>query len=172
MAEGPRVARPTPNVDSHRMSDGEDGVQVVLGRAGEGQITFLEPVVMTDGSRYTRVPILLQSPGLTAESAIELEGWGGWTTGLVTFFDAMAAEWRGWDGVREWRDDGGSQTDRIMATHDGLGTVELRISTSPKLGWTDGEGNWTIEVVVPVDPGALEAAASGLRRLLGGLAPT
>jgi hypothetical protein len=150
------------------MNDQENAVRVVLGRAGEGQITFLEPVVMTDGSGYTRVPILLHAPGLSAESAIELEGWGGWTTGLVAFFEAMAAEWRGWDGVKEWRDDGDYRTDRIAATNDGLGTVELRISTSPRLGWTDNEGKWTLELVVPVDPGALEAAASGLRRLLGG----
>ena len=31
----------------------------MLGRAGEGRITFLEPVVMTDGSGYARLPIIL-----------------------------------------------------------------------------------------------------------------
>ena len=101
---------------------------------------------------------------------MELEGWGGWTTSLVAFFEAMAAEWRGWDGVKEWIDDDDYRTDKIAATHDGLGTVELRISTSPRLGWTADEGKWTLELVVPVDPGALEAAALGMRRLLGDLA--
>ena|SRR6266850_1659307 len=160
------------NVDSHQMSDQVEATSVVLGRVGEGQITFFEPVVMTDGSGYTRVPILIEAPGLSAESAIELEGWGGWTTGLVAFFEDMAADWRGWDGVKEWSDDGDYRTDRIAATHDGLGTVELRISTSPRLGSNDNEGKWTVELVVAIDPGALEAAASGVRRLLVGPATT
>lgn len=154
------------------MNDQADVAGVVVGREGEGQITFLQPVVMTDGSEYARLPIVLKAPGLSAESAIELEDWGGWATGLVAFFEAMAAEWRGWDGVKEWSDDGDYRTDTITATHDGLGTVELRISTSPRLGWTADEGKWALELIVPVDPGALDAAASGLRRLLGGLATT
>jgi hypothetical protein len=128
------------------MNDQEAAATVALGRIGEGQITFLQPVVMTDGSGYTRLPIVLKAPGLSAESALELQGWGGWTTSLVGFFDAMAAEWRGWDGVKEWSDDGDYRTDRIAATHDGLGTIEMRISTSPRLGWNGEEGNWTLEL--------------------------
>ena len=149
------------------MNDQGEAVNVVVGRVGEGQITFHRPVVMPDGSSHTLIPILLEAPGLSAESTIELEGWGGWITGLVAFFEAMAAEWRGWDGVKAWSDDGEGRTDRIAATHDGLGTVELRISTSPRLGWTDDEGEWTLELVVPVDAGALQAASSDMRRLLG-----
>lgn len=152
------------------MNDQADAAGVLLGRVGEGQITFLQPVVMTDGSAYTRVPLIIKAPGLSAESAIELERWGGWTTDLVAFFEAMAAAWRGWDGAKEWNDDGVYRTDTITATHDGLGTVEMRISTSPRLGWTDDEGKWTLELVIHVDAGALEAAASGMRRLLEGLA--
>jgi hypothetical protein len=127
---------------------------------------------MTDGSGYTRLPIILKAPGLSAESAMELQGWGGWTKGLVAFFEAMAAEWRGWDGVKEWSDDGDYRTDKIAATHDGLGTIEMRISTSPRLGWNAEEGNWTLELVITVDAGALEATASGMGRLLGRLATT
>ena len=126
----------------------------------------------TDGSGYTRLPIVLKAPGLSAESAIELQGWGGWTTGIVAYFEAMAAECRGWDGVKEWSDDGDYRTDRIAATHDGLGTIEIRISTSPRLRWNDEEGTWTLELVVTVDAGALEATASGMRRLLDGSATT
>jgi hypothetical protein len=143
----------------------DDG-RVVIGRVGEARVTFLRPVVTADGSNYVRVPILLEAPGLSAESVLELEGWGGWTVGLIEFFADMATHWRGWEGVKEWRDDGDFRTDMIRATHDGLGTIEMLISTSPRIGISQTEGKWSLELVVPIDPGALESITDGLRRLL------
>jgi hypothetical protein len=142
----------------------EPGIEgVLVGRPTEGQLTFGNPAVATDGSGYTRLPMLISAQGLSATVDVELESWGGGAPSLVGYFADMAAGWRGWVGTKEWHDDGATVS--MSATHDGVGTVSLRVSIDPATGW-EGPGAWKLEVVVGLDPGSLDAAVSGLRRLL------
>ncbi|WP_411675059.1 DUF6228 family protein [Acidipropionibacterium acidipropionici] len=56
----------------------------------------------------------LRLPGLSARTDVyEFNGFGG----LADFFSGMVADWRGWQGVREWESLEGDM--RIEATHDG-----------------------------------------------------
>ena len=136
---------------------------VRLGRAAEGHVTFGIPVVATDGSGYTRMPLVIEAQGLSATSTVELEDWGGGAPSLIAYFADMAADWRGWDGVKEWHDDGGALG--LSATHDGIGTIALTVSATPNVGWA-GPGSWQLEAVVALDPGSLDTAVTELRRLL------
>jgi hypothetical protein len=88
----------------------------------------------------------------------------GWRRArLIAFFADMAASWRGWAGAKEWNDDGPGVA--MSATHDGVGTIALRVATSPSAGW-EGPGSWKVAAVVGVDPGSLDATVDALRRLL------
>ncbi len=106
---------------------------VLVGRLAEGQLTFSNPVVATDGSGYTRLPMLMSAQGLSATVDVELETWGGGAPSLIAYFADMAAGWRGWVGPKDWHDD--DATVSMSATHDGVGTVALRVSTDKAAGW-------------------------------------
>jgi len=151
--------------DEPGMSTGVDETKVTIGRATEGRITFSVPVAATDGSGYVQLPMLVEQQRLSVASTIELESWGGGAAGLLTFFAEMATAWRGWHGRREWHDDGGSVS--MSASHDGIGTIALRVSAMP-LQWDEQRpGSWRLDAVVALDPGSLDVAVLDLRRLLG-----
>jgi hypothetical protein len=151
--------------DEPGLSMGVDHPTVTIGRAIEGRITFSAPVVAIDDAGYVRLPMLVEQQDLSVASTIELQGWGGGASGLLAFFAEMAAAWRGWHGRREWHDDGGSVL--MSASHDGIGTIALRVSVRP-FPWNEElPGFWRLEVVVGLDPGSLDVAVNNLRRLLG-----
>jgi hypothetical protein len=150
--------------DEPGMSTG-DQTTVTIGRPTEGRITFSAPVAATDRSGYVELRMLVEQQGLSVAGTIELEGWGGGASGLVAFFDEMASGWRGWHGRREWRDDGGSVS--MSASHDGIGTIALRVLVMP-FQWSEEQpGSWRLEAVVALDPGSLDVAVRDLRGLLG-----
>jgi hypothetical protein len=81
-----------------------DASRVVIGD-GESTLTIGRPVRSAHDHRSMSVPIHLRSDGLVAETSIECEGWGAGSDGLIAFFTGLDRDWRGWAGVREWRDD-------------------------------------------------------------------
>jgi hypothetical protein len=136
---------------------------LLVGRAGEASLSVGQPDVANDGSGYVRLPIYLEAVGLSAHSTIELENWGGGAPGLIAYFKDLAASWKGWQGSKQWHDDGANV--EISATHDGIGTIAMAVSVAPFTGW-DGPGSWTLRIVVPVDPGALDSVVAKLQELL------
>lgn len=81
--------------------------------------------------------------------------WGA--EGLVRLFAEMAAEWRGWDGTKEWSAVEGDFA--LSATHNRLGVIVLRASL-----WRHEPLEWTASVDLALDAGEqLSAAAAGVR---------
>jgi hypothetical protein len=139
-----------------------DGPFVTVGRPTEGQLTFLKPV--RNGPHDVRLPIRIEAVGLSANSNAELAGWGGGVPGLIAYFAEITEAWRGWTGPKEWRDDEGML--HVSATHDGVGTISLRLTATPLAGW-DGPGSWRVTATIAMEAGSLDATLVALRELLG-----
>ncbi len=140
-----------------------DSDDVVIGRSGEATVAFGRPDVAGDGS-VTRLPVRLSAGGVSSITRMDLAAWSDGSSRLIAYFDDLAASWQGWDGAREFGDDGPNVS--MSATHDRIGLVKLVISEDPYARW-DGPGAWRLRVVVPIDPGALEQIAKKIRLLLG-----
>jgi hypothetical protein len=106
----------------------------------------------------------LSASTLTATTSIEIEEWSGGVKSLAAYFDDLAGAWQGWQGSKDWEDDGPSIA--MHATHDGIGLVSLSVSAVSHSGWV-GPGSWELRVTVPVEPGSLPALATRIRGLLG-----
>lgn len=76
---------------------------------------------------------------------------------LADFFETLARDWRGWEGIRTWDAYKGGL--RIDATVDALGHVLLAVELRER---SDG---WLVRGDVPLDAGQLE----GVARHVGGL---
>lgn len=138
------------------------GPFVTVGRPPEGQVTFLKPVLLY-GVDDVRLPIRIEAVGLSVDSNAELASWGGGVPGLIGYFVEMAQAWRGWTGPRERHDDEGML--EMSATHDGLGTIAVRVSATPLSGW-DAPGSWKVTATIAVEAGSLDATVKELREVL------
>lgn len=146
-----------------------DGHTVRLGGTTDGSITFGEPVVGSTDAGYMGVPMRIDGPGLSAQTTLELHGWGGWTVGFLAYFADMAASWRGWTGAKDWHDDGWIV--QLNATHDGIRIIKFAVSTTPLPG-SNQLGSWKVDTVIAVEPGSLEATAAALRDLFAASSDT
>ena len=112
--------------------------------------------------KYLRLPVQIETHGLVASAALELNGWGGWVPGLTDYLDALAASWRGWEGEKTWHDDSGAVA--FSATHNGMSTVSLTVFLRPSFGALT-PGAWESRIVVPIEAGRLSHFASEVRAL-------
>ena len=81
---------------------------------------------------FRQIPFELALHDLTARGVIESTDWGGAAPRLVSFFEEMGRDWRGWPGERTWHDDEAQV--RMTATHDGKGIIALEVETSTTIG--------------------------------------
>ena len=80
--------------------------------------------------------------------------------GLADFFDRLADQWTGFDGVEEYGSLEGNLT--IACTHDGRGAVNCRVAIGQS--WPP---NWTLTAEMSLGAGAhLEGIASEVRTLV------
>ena len=136
----------------------DDDGAVTIGRTSGAALVV--GAAARDGEGGVRVPVRLAAPGLAANAVIELESWNAGPARLAAFFDDLAARWRGWDGPKEWADDGG--TFSMSASHDGKGLVVLDVRAG-NLPY-EWPGAWSARVQVPVEPGSLDGIALIIRR--------
>ena len=78
---------------------------------------------------------------------------------LVAYFDALAADWRGWDGRREFA---AIEHDfELAAWHDGRGHVELWVTLGTEMDSADR--NWLVRDAIRLEAGGLDAVARAVR---------
>jgi hypothetical protein len=100
--------------------------------------------------------VRLARRGLDARLVVyELEP-GDTRRGIARFLRGLADDWKGWAGERSFSTLEGELT--IDATHNGWGTVELKIAIGQK-DPTNQEGIWSAVVVLYVDAGSLSQLA-------------
>jgi hypothetical protein len=136
--------------------------EIVLGRPG-AMLAFGPPEYWTDGSKLVRIPLRVSADGLEARTHIELEAWGRWIPGFHAYLDDLDREWRGWDGVKEWSDDGHNVT--LGATHRSALVATLTVSLTGFPG-QDGVGEWVARAVVPLESAQLSRLAHRVHDLL------
>lgn len=95
--------------------------------------------------------------GLHADSGVDTYG----DDGLPAYFAALAQDWRGWSGSREWWSLEGQFS--LDSEHDGLGTVRMVAGLAPDTALT----RWQAAIVLMVDAGGLEHAAGAVARFFG-----
>lgn len=76
------------------------------------------------------------------------------------FFDEMAADWRGWDGEREWRSLEGHL--RIYSAHNGVALANLVIEVNP--GPAYNSNRCFAAGGIDLELGQLDRAASAVSR--------
>lgn len=132
--------------------------EIFLGLPGEAMASFGRPTLASDGSGMW-IPLRLVGRGVQAETSIELETWHEGPRRFIEFFTDLADAWRGWDGKKEWHDDGPNVS--VIATHDGIGVISLDFTADP-FAASVRPGSWKVTVRVPVEPGSLAAIAGRL----------
>lgn len=128
---------------------GEPGASISIGRP------------RIDSENSADVPIRIIGSRIQASGAIELGAWSGGLARLPSFFEDLAANWRGWSGTKTWDDDEGCVS--MSASHDGKGLVLLHVVIR-SLAY-QGPGEWAASAEVPIEPGALDRIASEVRLL-------
>jgi hypothetical protein len=119
----------------------------------------LRPVLRPHGSEAPELPswqVHLTGRGLSAVLDVEEAGWE--PTSLADFLGALARDWRGWDGEREWQS--AEAELRLTARHDKtntvLVTVEIEEGAPPR---------WRCEAELELEPGAFHQLAEDVRSL-------
>jgi hypothetical protein len=80
--------------------------------------------------------------------------------GLATYFDQLASRWRGFDGPLTYTSL--EQALALDATHDGLGTVTMKVTL-----YQPWPSTWSVQAELGFEAGAqLDAAAADVRTLV------
>lgn len=99
----------------------------------------------------------IECDGLTAEARV-YERHSGSALRLDAFFGDLAANWRGWDGAKEWE----SLGLQLVARHDGLGHVALDAILRESYAAAD---RWEVRASLNLDVGGLNRLAREARAL-------
>nr|WP_079155772.1 DUF6228 family protein [Streptomyces ambofaciens]CAK50961.1 conserved hypothetical protein [Streptomyces ambofaciens]CAK51199.1 conserved hypothetical protein [Streptomyces ambofaciens] len=104
----------------------------------------------------------LRAPGLTAR-VDEVVAWI-WDSDLAPFLEELAADYRGWDGERSWRNN--DRDVAVSAVFGSGGKVGLTWSLRP---WPTAAGGWAASVTTWLEAGEQMASlAADVRHFLAG----
>ena len=113
-----------------------------------------------DGSRPDELMCDLRAETMSASRRL----YGLEFTDLAEFFEDLAADWRGWLGLRAWRSLEGDL--EITAEYDRH--VRLRVA----LRGDPYRSDWRVSATIELDPGEeLSTVAADVRRLVDGELP-
>jgi len=108
----------------------------------------------------------LHDDGMTASTVACIDGVAVYphSTSLPAFVESLAADWRGWNGIRTWESMGGELA--IGAQHDGGGHVSLGV-TFRAPGHHPDDTAWSARAVFVLEAGEeLTRLAADLTHLL------
>jgi hypothetical protein len=101
------------------------------------------------------VVVTLVDGGLEARAEVYVPPERG-LEGLVGLFAAMADQWRGWSGEKQWGSLEGELS--LTCSHDGLGHVRIAVELQPDMR----DESWAVRAVLVVWAGSLEQTARTL----------
>lgn len=99
---------------------------------------------------------VLSVDGLSATKRVYLHPASGWRE-LEEFFAGLAADWRGWSGIREWTS---LESDLSIEARHEYGHVQVRVTLCDALaGW--GNHGWKATADLTLDPGEQLSQVAG-----------
>jgi hypothetical protein len=101
--------------------------------------------------------VRLEVGSLRAEGRVDGAG-SRYSVFLQEFVADLAANWRGWEGSKQWASIEGCLN--LDARHDGLGHIELRVGLR---GQYSGDA-WRAEGTLTLEPGGLDALVREVQR--------
>ncbi|WP_446218834.1 DUF6228 family protein [Micromonospora sp. IBHARD004] len=109
----------------------------------------------------------ISDEGMSAATSAMLAGrWAPENESLGWFFQSLADDWRGWEGVREWGSLEGEL--EIDARHDGRGHVAIGVRLR-RARQAYADDAWSARTVLVVEAGEeMTRLATDVRDLLGG----
>lgn len=113
-------------------------------------------LLVTAGPRFYFTATLMCGPLRTKIEVDETD-----IQGLATFFEGLAGDWRGWTGERTW--EAVEEEMGLRATHNGLGTVTLRVQLRSQL---DAPNVWAAQGTLRLGAGGLDAVVRAARSLV------
>ncbi|GLW73865.1 hypothetical protein Kpho02_61630 [Kitasatospora phosalacinea] len=138
---------------------GGRGVEVRCGRNGAVGVLLND---RQEEDSVVRFAVQLRAPGLAARltEAVDLAP----DVGLAGFLAALAADFRGWEGEREWRNADGDLA--LRAVFRSGGHVGLAWALRP---WRAADGGWRAEATTWLEAGEqLAALAAEVAAFLDG----
>jgi len=120
-----------------------------------GELKFSEPKPPSLGRVVEYCRVTLKDRDIATSSARIYEA-----AGAVTLFADMAANWRGWEGAKQW-----SSVDNDFAlscTSDTQGAVAMLVT----LKGPYHEDEWCVQTVIHVEAGQLEEFAAKVRQFM------
>jgi hypothetical protein len=124
----------------------------IVASQGSGFLELHDPV--WEGPEVASFTATLAADGMQATAGVYVMGGDG----LARLFAEMAAEWRGWEGVKSWESLEGDLG--VAAEHDGLGQITIRVG----LRRWEAPPEWEARADLTIDPGEqLMGAARDLR---------
>jgi hypothetical protein len=106
------------------------------------------------GGEFGEYTAIAEAPGLDVSVAVVSHR----DDGLSSFLESLAADWRGFEGVRTWRSLESHLS--IEASADSLGHIELTVELRPDPYPT----SWRVSIVIQLDSGSLGEVAREARR--------
>ena len=80
--------------------------------------------------------------------------------GLAAFFEDLAGNWKGWEGVKQWSSIEGDFA--LSCTSDGLGHAAMGVTLKSGVY----EDDWCVKAVIHVEAGQLEEIAAKVKQFL------
>ena len=135
----------------------ENGVMNEVAIGHQGALNFrVEGTLHSPDGTTDNLTVTVEQQGLRASKRVwDFDGWSA----LLSFFEGLAVNWRGWDGNKNF--DSLEGDFRLSAKHDG------HVRLSFELGEFDRPTPWAAKGELTLDPGEeLTEAVEALRRLL------
>lgn len=119
-------------------------------------ITSTEPhaEVVLSWREHDTVRVVVRDEDLVAEADMWWNDAMGEPKSLCDFFADIAANWKGWTDVKEWK--AAEHPFKLSGSHDGLGHIALDVQLGS--GWH--EGDWRVQSRILIDAGLLDEVAT------------
>ena len=79
---------------------------------------------------------------------------------LASFFEELAVNWKGWEGVKQWHSV--EEDFALSCTSDSLGHVAMEVTVKSGVY----EDDWCVKAVIQVEAGQLEEIAAKVKQFL------
>lgn len=127
-----------------------DSLTIKSSNSAEIQFSEREGLFRSVGSEYFRVT--LKTENMKASSKVYI--FDPFDEAFCCYFAELAANWRGWNGIKQWNSLEGEL--QISSESDSLGHITMDITL-------ESYGNWKSQIIFIFDAGQLDDISSKIK---------